>query len=225
MAGEDVGGTGLPIPVAVVEDIPLFRRLLEDLLDADSRTVVVATAANAQQGRTVIPGSGARVLVLDLNLPDEPGLLLGLELRRSLPDLRVVVLSEYVRPEVLGALDQEELRFWSYVIKGSITSADHLISTIVAAAKRTVVDDRVRPTVSAAEIRLDLLTDRQREIMALVASGLSNPAIAERLHLSRKAVEYHLTQVYAQLGLLDDPERNARVQASVLFATTKPRQG
>lgn len=210
-----------PVAVAIVEDVPLFRRLLEDILDGDDRTVVVATAATARQARTVVPGSGASVLLLDLHLPDESGLRLGMELRRAMPDLRIVVLSEHVRPDVLGTIDPDDLAYWSYVLKGSISTPDHLVSTVVASGVRPVVDDRVRPTTTARELRLDLLSDRQREILALVAAGLSNPAIADELHLSRKAVEYHLTQVYAQLGLLDDRDRNARVQASVLFASSK----
>lgn len=213
--------TSPPIPIAIVEDVPLFRRLLEDILDADDRTVVVATAATAQQARTVIPGSGASVLMLDLHLPDESGLLLGMELRRAMPDLRIVVLSEHVRPDVLASIDPDDEPYWSYVLKGSISTPENLVSTVVASGVRPIVDDRVRPVATARELRLDLLSDRQREILSLVAGGMSNPAIAEQLHLSRKAVEYHLTQVYQQLGLLDDRDRNARVQASVLFASAR----
>lgn len=210
-----------PVAVAIVEDVPLFRRLLEGILDEDDRTVVVATAATAQQARTVIPGSGAAVVLLDLHLPDESGLRLGIELRQRMPDVRIVVLSEHVRPDVLGSIDPDDLPYWSYVLKGSIPTPDRLVSTVVSSGVRPVVDERVRPSVTARELRLDLLTDRQRAILTLVAAGLSNPAIAEQLHLSRKAVEYHLTQVYAQLGLLDDRDRNARVQASVLFTSVK----
>lgn len=213
------------IRVAVVEDVPLFRRLLEDILEGDERTTLVATAASAKQARTVVPASGATVLLLDLHLPDESGFLLGLELRRLLPGLRVVVLSEHVRPDVLSSLEPADQPYWSYVLKGSITSPEHLISTVLASGLRPIIDDQVRPSATIRELGLELLSERQQEILSLVASGLSNQAIAEKLHLSAKSVEYHLTQVYAQLGLLDSKDHNSRVRASLLFNSAAKPEG
>ncbi|HAN72244.1 MAG TPA: hypothetical protein DCQ36_11755 [Actinobacteria bacterium] len=65
---------------------------------------------------------------------------------------------------------------------------------------------------------MDMLSDRQREILALVASGMSNTAIAQKLFMSPKSVAYHLTQIYSQLQVATDASANARVQAAMIYA-------
>lgn len=206
--------------VAVLEDVPLFRQLVEDALAADEGTELCASAGTCQQARTVFPASAPDVLLLDLHLPDGLGFDVGMELRRSLPDLRVIVLSEHVRPQVLASLPAEEQPYWSYLLKTGISSRADLIAAVRASRQRPVVDSRVREQpATAAEMRMDLLSDRQREILSLVASGMSNQAIAQRLYMSPKSVEYHLTQIYQQLDVMTDSAANPRVQAAVLYAT------
>ena len=134
-----------------------------------------------------------------------------------LPALRVVDLSEHVRPQVLTALPSDEAPYWSYLLKTGVSSRTALLEALRAAMRSTLVDARVRGSAEDRDVRLDLLTDRQREILALVAAGYSNAAIAERLFMSTKSVEYHLTQVYGQLELLGDGSANSRVQAAVLY--------
>lgn len=205
-----------PLRVAVVEDVPLFRRLLEGIIEETSELLLVATAGTAHQARTTIPPVDPDVVLLDLHLPDGHGFDIGVELRRRMPHVRIVILSEHVRPHVLDMLPPEESTAWSYVLKANVKSADDLVSVIKAPRPR------IDPAVSRARAEQDgalaLLSDRQREILRLVAAGYSNAAIAQELHIQSKSVEYHLTQIYATLGLKDDAMRNARVQASLRFS-------
>ena len=206
-----------PLRVAVVEDVPLFRDVIVSAIEEDAGFTLVGVAATAHEARTVLPAAAPDLLLLDLNLPDGFGFEVGLELRRALPELRIVILSEHVRPQVLTALPPEESHAWSYLLKTGISSRAELLDALRRAMRRTVVDARVRESASTHDLRLELLTDRQREILSLVAAGYSNAAIAERLYMSTKSVEYHLTQVYAQLELLGDAAGNSRVQAAVLY--------
>jgi len=87
-----------------------------------------------------------------------------------------------------------------------------------SALRYPVVDKGVtEKSVDPATLRLDLLSEQQQEILTLVAAGLSNGAIAQRLCLSAKSVEYHLTQIYALLQVSTDRKANPRVQAAALY--------
>lgn len=201
--------------IAIVEDVPLFRRLLESIIEGAAGLSLVAVAATAHQARAVIAPKAPDVLLLDLHLPDGHGFDVGMHLRGVLPGLRVVVLSEHVRPQVLDMLPPAEAPMWSYVLKANLQSADDLID--VVRAPRARVDESVRRAQGAQDVALAMLNDRQREILRLVAAGYSNAAIAEALVLQPKSVEYHLTHIYATLGLKDDPAINPRVHASRRF--------
>lgn len=211
--------------MAVVEDVPLFRDVIVSAIEEDPGFTLVGVAASVHQARTMLRQTAPELLLLDLNLPDGFGFDVGLELRRALPSLRVVVLSEHVRPQVLTALPPDESPYWSYLLKTGISSRAELLASLRRAMSRTIVDERVRESASAHDLRMDLLTDRQREILALVAAGYSNAAIAERLYMSTKSVEYHLTQVYQQLELLGDAGGNSRVQAAVLYLKSEGPEG
>ena len=206
--------------VAVLEDVPLFRQLLEQAIDDDASVELCASAGSCMEATTVFPASRADVLLLDLHLPDGFGFDVGLRMRRTSPDLRVIVLSERIRPQVLESLPPSEQPYWSYLLKTGISSRADLISAIRMSRQRPMVDRKVRaaqPTVG--EMRLDLLSDQQRQILALVASGMSNQAIAAAMFLSPKSVEYHLTQIYQLLDVTSDAKANPRVQAAVIYTS------
>lgn len=206
------------VRVALLEDVPLFRQMIEQVIEEDDATVLCASASTCHQALTIIPPSEPDVALLDLSLPDGFGFDVGVQLRHRLPDLRVVILSEHVRPKVLAALPTTERPFWSYLLKTGVASREALLEAIHSALQRPLVDDRVREQpVTQAELRMELLSDRQREILALVAAGMSNTAIAQRLFMSPKSVEYHLTHIYAQLQVSTDSTANARVQAAVMY--------
>lgn len=208
-----------PIRVALLEDVPLFRQVIEQVLEQDALTEVVASAGTGHQALTVFPAMKPDVALLDLFLPDGFGFDIGVQLRKQLPDLHIIILSEHVRPKVLAALPEAERPFWSYLLKTGVSSRAALLEAIQGCLNRSLVDDQVREQpLTSHEIRMDMLSDRQREILALVASGMSNTAIAQKLFMSPKSVEYHLTQIYSQLQVATDASANARVQAAMIYA-------
>lgn len=208
--------------VAVVEDVPLFRQTLQQAIDEDDTVELVACVGTCDEARTVIPSCAPDVVLLDLHLQDGFGFDVGIHLRRVLPELRVVILSEHVRPQVLESLAPEERACWSYLLKTGVSSRAALIGAIHEARRRTIVDSRVRGSQPTAQsLRLALLSDQQRQILALVASGLSNQAIGEAVHLSPKSVEYHLTQIYQTLDVSYDASANPRVRAAVMYSVAE----
>jgi DNA-binding NarL/FixJ family response regulator len=207
-----------PIRVALLEDVPLFRQIMEQTLEQAPGMELCASASTCHQALTVIPPSGADIAVLDLFLPDGSGFDVGVSLRRELPEVRIVILSEHVQPRVLASLSESERQSWSYLLKTKVSSGEELLGSIRSAMRYSVVDKGVTErSVDPATLRLELLSEQQREILTFVAAGLSNGAIAERMHLSAKSVEYHLTQIYSLLHVSTDREANPRVQAAALF--------
>lgn len=208
-----------PIRVALLEDVPLFRQVIEQVLEQDQLTEVVASAGTGHQALTVFPAAKPDVALLDLFLPDAFGFDIGVQLRKHLPDLHIIILSEHVRPKVLAALPNDERPYWSYLLKTGVSSRAALLEAIQGCLNRSLVDEQVREQpLSSNELRMDTLSERQREILALVASGMSNTAIAQKLFMSPKSVEYHLTQIYSQLQVATDASANARVQAAMIYA-------
>lgn len=202
-----------PLRVAIVEDQPLYRSMLVQLLDADPRTTVAVEASGAAEARRrIIPGT-VDVAILDIELSDGNGVGLGVSLRRAAPELGVLLLSSQDVMELLLDLPPDVRRGWSYLSKTTSTSAASLFTAIEAtAAGQTVLDpELIGRSVPRAGSALAGLSQRQFQVLSLVAEGLSNAGIAERLGLSSRSVENHLNAVYSALDL--PVGHNSRVSA------------
>lgn len=211
------------IRVGVVEDEPLYRGLLQHYLTQRPRLTVVGTYADGAAALDRLPSDRPDVVTLDIELPGRvDGIQVGLSLRQRLPNLGIVVLSNHADPRFLGALPREAISGWSYLLKKSVTDIETLDRAVEGAAAGTVTLDAaivagMRPKVGGPLARL---TERQREILGLVAQGLTNAAIAERLVLAEKSVENQLTVIYGELGIdrrAIDPSAHPRVSAVLAY--------
>ncbi|WP_028046235.1 response regulator transcription factor [Cellulomonas sp. URHE0023] len=214
-----------PIRVAVVEDQPLFRSMLEHTLASSlGLDVVVATGTATDAARMIRPGL-VDVVILDIDLPDGNGIALGVTLRRRMPELGVLLLSAHDAMDLLLDLPPDVAAGWCYLSKNSSTSEEVLIGAVRAAAVgKTVLDPallaRMTPRAGSAVARL---TDRQYEVLRLLAAGLSNAGIGDRLGITEKSVQNHVNGMYATLGIDSDPQRNPRVSAALrLLEQTGP---
>ena len=207
--------------VVLVEDEPLYRDLLGTVLRDRLRLDVVGAFAEAQvaldQSRALRPD----VALLDIGLPGPiDGIELGLRLCEALPGLGVVLLSNHVDPRFVSTLPAEVAAGWSYLLKRSVDDVRALGRAIEGAAAGNVTVD---PSVVAAlrprtAGRVARLSPRQREMLELLAQGLTNTAIAERMVLSDKSVENGITRLYQDLEIdRDDPRVQPRVQAVLLY--------
>jgi DNA-binding NarL/FixJ family response regulator len=204
------------IRVALVDDNPMFLDMLAGTLDQHEHLSVVAKASSVSEARTTVKPGEVDVAVIDIELPDGNGVGLGLGFQQADPHVKIVLLSAHSMLDVVWQLPGKIGEKWSYLSKTSTASIDDLTHTIVDAAHgRVVIDPALLPRSSRGSNGLARLTNRQRQILALVSEGYNNEAIAERLGLAEKSVVNHLTAIYQHLDIGDD--KNSRVTATLLY--------
>src|SRR5579859_2676293 len=137
-----------PIRIAIVEDEPLFRGLLENRLRRHPGFEVVGAYADGASALQRLPEVAPDVVTLDIEMPGRmDGIDVGLALRQRLPRLGIVILSNHADPRFLGALPREATSGWSYLLKKSVSDIETLNRAVEGAADGTVMLD---PTVVAA---------------------------------------------------------------------------
>ncbi|MBV9356787.1 MAG: response regulator [Chloroflexi bacterium] len=207
--------------VAIIEDEDLFRDLLSGSLQVEADLEVVGAFGTADTALTAIPALHPDVVLMDVQLGGElDGIHLGLELRRRLRQLGIVVLSNHADVRFLAPLPEADVDGWSYLLKSSVRSRTVLARAIRACAQGEVVLDerlvhrgRIRAGTPVARLR-----PREQRILGLVAQGLTNAAIGERLVITEKSVEKALSATYERLGLArDNSAHHLRVQAVLAF--------
>ena len=204
------------IRVALVDDNPMFLDMLAGTLDQQEHLSVVAKASSVREARAVVKPGEVDVAVIDIELPDGNGVGLGLGFQQADPVLKVVLLSAHSMLDVVWQLPGKIGETWSYLSKSSTASIDDLTHAIVDTAHgRVVVDPALLPAKRQFGRALARLTNRQRQILALVAEGYNNEAIADRLGLAEKSVVNHLTAIYNHLDIGED--RNSRVAATLVY--------
>lgn len=203
--------------VAIVEDSAMLGELIEEAIAGHPGLHVTGRVRTAREAHDSIPWGQTDLASIDLHLPDGLGMTLGKRVRVSYPGVRVLILSDHRRPSLLTGLDPEDLLYWSYALKASIEGRRDLADVLYRAATGPYIDPQVNAAGSRAESAIADLSDQQRHILSLVAKGLSNVAIAERLDVTPKAVEYHLRQIYQALDLAPAGEANQRVLAAVAY--------
>ncbi|MGZ3498440.1 MAG: LuxR C-terminal-related transcriptional regulator [Vulcanimicrobiaceae bacterium] len=179
------------ISILVVDDHPIVRDGIVSVLGAQSDMRVVRAAARIED---VPPNPTPDAIVLDWELPGASGAAAIAALRKRFPGSRIVIFSAYHSEERVSAALQAGAQ--AYVLKGA--PAEDLTGAIRAALDGgTYLGRGVRAPVAAA---LDQLTQREREVLALVADGLTNAQIAHRLNVAERTIKFHLSSIFGRLG-------------------------
>ena len=213
--------------VAVADDAVLFREGLCRLL-ADGGFDLVGQAANADELLEIIRGSPPDripdVAVVDIRMPPShtvEGLEAARTIRTEHPGIAVLVLSQYIETEHAMDLLADGAGGTGYLLKDRVSDLEGFRDAVRRVGEGgSAVDPEVIAQLvhrRRADDPLAELTDREREVLELMAEGCSNRAIGARLVLSEKTVEAHVRGIFAKLGLLPAPDDNRRVLAVLAF--------
>jgi two-component system, NarL family, response regulator DevR len=206
--------------VFLVDDHEMVRRGIAGLLESAPDIEVVGEAATAAQARSRILATKPDVAILDVRLPDGSGVDVCREIRAADPDIRCLMLTSY----------DDDAAIYAAVIAGA---AGYLMKDVLGTnlldavrnvgAGRTLLDPTLTKRVLArmtgadhGDPRLDALSPRERQILALIGEGLTNRQIGERLALAEKTIKNYVSALLSKLGL------QSRTQAAVLHATIDP---
>jgi DNA-binding NarL/FixJ family response regulator len=209
--------------VVIAEDAVLLREGLGRLL-TDSGLDVAGLAGDAAELLHIVRSRQPDVVVADIRMPPtqtSEGLLAALEIRRQWPGIAVVVLSQHVETEHLFELLADDPRGIGYVLKDRVADIAQFTTTIRrVAAGEAVIDPEIVARLVARPRRdspVAALTDRELAVLALMAEGRSNLAIAGQLYMSAKTLETHVGNILAKLGLPPAPEDHRRVLAVLSY--------
>ena len=216
----------MAIRVVVAEDSLLVREGLRQLLAASPSVDVVASYGDVQAVLDAVERDRPDVVVTDIRMPPsntDEGIRLADHLRESRPSTGVVVVSQYAQPPYVLALLEHGSDRRGYLLKERIHNRGQLVSAIDTVARGgSVIDPKVVEVLVEARARADhsplaQLTPRERDVLAEMAEGKSNAAIAESLVLTKRAVEKHINSIFTKLGLAGSEDVSKRVKATLMF--------
>ena len=216
---------GDPMRVVIAEDLALLREGLVRLLEEAGLEVVAAVADGSDLLRAVVT-ERPDVAVVDVRLPPtfrDEGLRAALEARRRIPGLPVLVLSQYVEHTYAAELLADGAGGVGYLLKERVGEVRDFIDAVrrVAEGGMAMDPEVVRQLVVRRSGPLDELTPRELEVLALMAEGRSNAAIAARLVITESAVEKHVRRIFAKLLLPPSDENHRRVLAVLAFLSSQ----
>ena len=205
--------------VVIAEDSVLLRTGLVRLL-ADSGFDVVAAVGDGDEMITAVERLLPDIVVADVRMPPSPpdaGTRATLAVRSAWPTVSILVLSQYVEQQYASELLADTTGGVGYLLKDRVADVDQFITAVrQVASGGAVLDPEVVAAIFARSRRrdpIDSLSPREREVLALMAEGRSNGAIAGELFVSERAVEKHVTNIFTKLGLVPAQSEHRRVRA------------
>jgi DNA-binding NarL/FixJ family response regulator len=222
------------IRVVLAEDHVLLREGLSRLVAANEDMELAGTAGDLPELLALVEREHPDVVVTDIRMPPtgtDEGIQAAAWARQHAPDAGVVVLSQYVAPGYAVALLEHGSAGRAYLLKERIGSVDELaraIRTVAAGGSvidPMVVDELVRVRSHDSQPGLASLTPRELEILAEMATGKSNSAIAASVFVTERAVEKHTNSIFAKLGLSEERDINRRVKAVLVYLSQQQAVG
>ena len=205
----EVGDFMEPARVIIVDDHPVFLHGLASVLDAADQITVVGMASSGEEAIALAAELQPDVIVMDLQMPGTNGVEATRSIVRTSPHIGVLMLTMYGDDESVFAAMRAGAR--GYLLKGSdqadIVHAVHALARGTAvfgqAIAHRIIEFFAAPRAATNSLIFPELTDREREILTLIAEGQNNPAIAKRLFLSPKTVRNHVSNIFSKLQVAD----------------------
>ena len=216
--------------VVIADDEVLLRDGLDRLL-TEAGFDVVGKAGTPRELRREVELARPDVAIIDIKMPPthtDEGLVAAEEIRASHPDVGVLVLSHYLESHYAMRLLEQHPGGAGYLLKERVSGVGVLADALARVHEGECVVD---PTIVSRLLRrarpaspLGQLTEREREVLALMAEGRSNKGICERLFLGPKTVEGHVRNIFAKLGVGESGDDHRRVLAVLSYLRSAPRQ-
>ena len=214
----DAPGNGLRIVIA--EDAAIMREGLTQTL-ARRGHEVVASVGNADELVKAVVDHQPDVAVIDVRMPPthtDEGLRAAMAIRRDHPEVGTLVFSQYIEARAAAELLASSPGGVGYLLKDRVADVSDFIEAISSVARGgTVLDPEVVRQLFKRTDSLGPLTARERDVLALIAEGRSNAAIATTLFISPGVVEKHVASIFAKLGLAPSDSDNRRVIAAIRY--------
>jgi DNA-binding NarL/FixJ family response regulator len=215
------------IRVVLCDDSFLAREGIARVLESIEDVELVASCVELDELRAAVEREKPDVVLTDIRMPPtntDEGIRFALELRSSHPAVGVVVLSQHADPSYAMALFSDGSERRGYLLKERVKDEDELVRALhEVVAGRSLVDPRIVDKLVSARVDkdpgLERLTPRERQILAMIAEGRSNNAIADRLMVTKRAVERHINGIFLKLDLGEASDVNRRVKAALLYLT------
>jgi len=212
------------VRVIVVDDSALIREGLARIL-VDDGIDVVAALASADALAAEVDRTAPDVVIMDIRMPpdfNDEGIRAAHVLRARVPAVGVLLLSQHLDTHSAWELFRDDRGGLGYLLKDRVLDIDDFLASVrrVAAGGTALDPQVVKQLVSLSRSTSDLrttLTDREREVLGLMAEGLANPAIADRLTVGLRTVETHVNRVFTKLGLLPEGQEHRRVAAVLAY--------
>jgi DNA-binding NarL/FixJ family response regulator len=212
------------VRVVIGEDSVLLREGLARLL-ADAGFEVVGQAGDAEDLLRKVRGHKPDVAVIDIRMPPthvDEGLQAARRIREELPEVGILILSQYVEERYATMLLSDGAEGVGYLLKDRVAEIERFTEAVrrVGEGGSALDPEVVAQMVGRREEPLAELSPREREVLELMAEGLSNRAIAGRIFVSERAVERHVTSIFSKLGLSATGEEHRRVRAVLAYLGT-----
>lgn len=212
--------------IVFAEDNYLVREGTVALLAETGEVDVVATAASKDELLAAVAEHAPDAVLTDIRMPPtgtDEGITAARQIRAEHPEIGVVVLSQFADDAYAYDLLRDGAGGLGYLLKERVADVEEVVRALNEVAKGgSVLDPRVVEALVSAKDRmahspLASLTDREREVLSLMAQGRNNAGIAETLFLTERAVEKHINSMFHKLGLTEEPNVHRRVKAVLAF--------
>lgn len=204
----------------IVENEALFREMLRMVLDARPEFDVVGEVGDGRSAVLLAQDMEFDVVLMDIDLgPGPNGIETGIKIKDLHPEVGIVLLSMMREKEALASLPPRVASGWSYLLKQSVSNVEALSRAIEgAAAGLMMIDPELSRSLEARSgTGLAGLTPRQSDVLALMAQGFNNAAIANQLSISEKSVENYVNAIFQSLEVHSDGDTHPRVQAVLAY--------
>jgi DNA-binding NarL/FixJ family response regulator len=216
--GDETKDAGRSLRIVVADDDALLREGIASLLEEAGHTVV-GRSGDAGDLLLKVRSYSPDIAIVDVRMPPghaDDGLVAAAEIRRTHPSVAVLVLSQHLEPTYMLELVGDDASGVGYLLKDRVRDVMEFVGAVERVADGgTAFDPEVVKSLVGGHRRsaLDELTDREREVLSLIAEGRSNRAIAKELYLSSRAVERHVQSIFEKLNLPSTEDDNRRVLA------------